>query len=104
MEEALGEKNNDRTLSFKTMIQCSRMIEAREADIAFIEKRNMEVKIIDIVLPGDRKVEEKEIEKIDKYQMPRGDVRRLCYNQLSMGNNFLFRNHQTFKNNKLRTR
>ena len=73
------------------------MIEAREADIAFIEERNVEVKIIDIVLPGDRKVEEKKIEKIDKHQMLRDEVRRLCYNQLSMGNNFQFRNDQTFK-------
>ena len=60
------------------MIQCDRIIEARKPDLVCIEKRSKGVKIIDIAIPGDRRVKEKELEKIDKYQMLRDEVRRLC--------------------------
>ena len=50
-------------------IQCDRMIEARRPDTVLIHKKNKEVKIIDIALPGDTRVKEKELEKIKKYQL-----------------------------------
>ena len=39
-----------------------------------MDKKNKEVKIIDIAVPGDSRVKEKELEKIDKYQMSREEV------------------------------
>ena len=53
------------------------MIEARRPDIVLVDKRCKEVKIIDIAVPGDSRVKEKELEKIEKYQMLREEIRRL---------------------------
>ena len=39
-----------------------------------VDKKNKEVKIIDIAVPGDSRVIEKELEKIEKYQMLRGEI------------------------------
>ena len=36
------------------LIKCDRMIEGRKPDIVFIEKRNKELKVIDVVIPGDK--------------------------------------------------
>ena len=49
------------------------MIEARRPDIVLVDKRSKEVKIIPV--PGGSRVKEKEMEKIDKYQMLREEVR-----------------------------
>ena len=40
------------------------MIEARRLDIVLVDKKNKEVKIIDIAVPGDSRVIEKELEKL----------------------------------------
>ena len=69
-------ENNEYRIYWDFMILCDRMIEARKPDIVIIEKRRKEVEVIDIATPGDRRVKEKEIEKIDKYQMLRDEVRR----------------------------
>ena len=50
------------------------MIEARRPDIFLVDKRSKELKM---VIPGGSKVREKELEKIDKYQMLREEVRRI---------------------------
>ena len=70
-------ENSEYKIYWKFMIQCDRTIEARKPDIVFIEKRNKEVKIIHILIPGDKRVKEKEIEKIGKYHMLRDEVRKL---------------------------
>jgi len=49
-------------------IHTDRVIEARRPDIVVVDKRNAETAIIDIVVPGDYRVKEKESEKIGKYQ------------------------------------
>ena len=51
------------------------MIEARRPDIVLVDKRSKQVKIIDIAVPGDSRVKEKELEKIEKYQMLREEIR-----------------------------
>ena len=56
-------------------IQCDRVIEARRPDIVLVDKRSKEVKIIDIAVPGDSRVKESELEKIEKYQMLREEIR-----------------------------
>ena len=42
-------------------IQCDRTIEARRPDIVLVDKKNKEVIIIDIAVPGDSRVKEKEL-------------------------------------------
>ena len=50
------------------------MIEARRPDIVLVDKMNKEVKIIDIAVPGDSRVKEKELEKMEKYQYLREEI------------------------------
>ena len=44
-------------------VQCDRKIEARRPDIVFIDKKEREVVIIDVAIPGDDRVKDKELEK-----------------------------------------
>ena len=74
--EAVIENENFKLL-WDFTIQCDRVIEARRPDIVLVDKRCKEVKIIDIAVPGDSRVKEKELEKIEKYQMLREEIRRL---------------------------
>ena len=48
-----------------------RMIEARKPGIVLLDKRGKELKMIDITVPGDSRMKEKEIKKIEKHQMLR---------------------------------
>ena len=59
------------------VIQCDKEIEARRPDIVVLDKKRKEVKIIDIAMPGDVRVCEKELEKIDKYKFLKDEVARL---------------------------
>ena len=62
-------ENENFKLLWDFTIQCDRFIEARRPDVVLIDKKNKEVKIIDVAVPGDSGVTEKELEKIEKYQM-----------------------------------
>ena len=46
------------------MIQCIRIIQARRSDIIPVDEVKMEVKIIDIAIPGDSRITDKEHEKL----------------------------------------
>ena len=50
-------------------VQCDRKIEARRPDIVFIDKKEKEVVIIEVTIPGDDRVKDKELEKLEKYQL-----------------------------------
>ena len=50
-------------------VQCDRKIEARRPDIALIDKKEREVVIIDVAIPGDDRVKDNELEKVEKYQL-----------------------------------
>ena len=50
------------------VIQCDRFVQARRPDIVIVDKIKKEVKLIDIAIPGDCRVKEKEQEKIEKYE------------------------------------
>ena len=50
------------------MIQCDRGIKARKPDIVVVNKNEGSWAIIDIAIPGDIRVNEKEKEKIERYQ------------------------------------
>ena len=49
-------------------IQCDNLIEARRPDLIVIDKKEQKGIIIDIAVPADIRVEEKETEKVEKYQ------------------------------------
>jgi len=49
-------------------IHTDRVIKAKRPDILVVDKRNAETTIIDIAVPGDYRVKEKESEKIEKYR------------------------------------
>jgi len=44
-------------------VQCDMVVEARRLDIIFVDKQAKEAKIIDIAIPGDARVKDKELEK-----------------------------------------
>ena len=44
------------------------IIPARRLDIILIKKKQKEAVIVDIVIPADKRISEKEHEKIEKYQ------------------------------------
>ena len=50
-------------------VQCDREIEARRPPIVFVDKKEREVVIIDVPIPGDDRVKHKELEKLQKYQL-----------------------------------
>ena len=58
-------------------IQCDNLIEARRPDVIVIDKKEQKGIIIDIAAPADVRVEEKEKEKVKKYQDLKREIRRL---------------------------
>ena len=58
-------------------IQCDNLIEARRPDLIVIDKKEQKGIIIDIAVPADVRVEEKEKEKVEKYQDLKKEIRRL---------------------------
>ena len=62
-------------------IQCDHKIEARRPDIVIINKVEKSAIIIDVAIPGDKRIDEKEKEKIEKFQNIKREIQRL----LSLG-------------------
>ena len=61
-------------------VQCDRKIEARRPDIVlnyWIDKRDREVVIIDVAIPGDDRVKDKELEKLEKYQLLKDEITKV---------------------------
>ena len=58
-------------------VQSDRLAEARRPDIVLVDKQVLEAKINDIAIPGDARVKDKELEKIQKYQLLREEIRKL---------------------------
>ena len=70
-------ENDNYKILWDVMIQCDKEIQARRPDIVVVDKCKREVRIVDIAIPGDARVCEKEIEKIDKYKPLKDEVARL---------------------------
>ena len=49
-------------------IHTDHVIEARRSDLVLVDKKERSCKIIDFVVPADSRIEEKEKDKIEKYQ------------------------------------
>ena len=59
------------------IVQCDRKIEARRPDIVFVDKREGEVVIIDVAIPGDDRVKDKELEKLEKHQLLKDEIAKV---------------------------
>ena len=49
-------------------IQTDHVIEARRPDLVVVDKKEKSCKIIDFAVPGDSRIEDKEKDKIEKFQ------------------------------------
>jgi len=58
-------------------IQMDHVIEHRRPDIVVVDKDNKRVLLIDTAVPADARVEEKEQEKMDRYQDLARELKRL---------------------------
>lgn len=57
------QKNTTHMLLWDMNIQCDHTIEARRPDIVIIDKVEKSAIIIDVAIPGDKRINEKEKEK-----------------------------------------
>ena len=61
-------------------VQCDRKIDARRPDIVFIDKKERElIIIIDVVIPGDDRVKDKQLEKVEKYQLLNYEIAKVLH-------------------------
>ena len=60
-------------------IQCGNVIVERRPDIAIVNKMEKTAIIIDIAIPGDKTIIDKEKEKIEKYQNIKREILRLLH-------------------------
>ena len=60
---------DDAKLIWGINIQCDNVMEARRSDLILVDKKAISCVIIDVAIPGDCRICEKEIEKIEKYQI-----------------------------------
>ena len=58
-------------------IQTDHYITARRPDIVVVDKNNKTCQLIDVACPGDKRVKEKEDEKIAKYQDLAREIRKI---------------------------
>ena len=61
-------ENEDYKILWDFSIQTDHVIEARRPDLVVVEKKERICKIIDFAVPGDGRIQEKEKDKIEKYQ------------------------------------
>lgn len=51
--------------------------EARGPDLVIVNKKDRKCAIVDIAEPGDKKIGEKEYEKVEKYQEIKREIARM---------------------------
>ena len=61
-------ENEEIKVLWNINIQCDNLIEARRPDLIVIDKEEQKGIIVDIAVPADIRVKEKEKEKVEKYQ------------------------------------
>ena len=62
-------KNKEYNIPWHFAIQYDTKIEAGQSDIIVIDKTKMEVKVVDVTIPGDQQVNERKVGKIEKYKV-----------------------------------
>ena len=71
------EESNEVKVLWDVMIQCDHMIEHQKPDIVVVEKVGRRCFIIDVAIPGDKRIAAKEEEKVEKYQELRQEILRM---------------------------
>ena len=61
-------ENEDYKILWDFSVDTDRVIEAWRTDLVVVDKKERSCKIIDFAVPGDIKIEEREKDKIEKYQ------------------------------------
>ena len=70
-------ENDEVKILWDLMIQCDRMVEYQKPDIVVIEKKERRCLVIDVAVPGDSRIEDKENEKVEKYQELKQEIIKL---------------------------
>ena len=70
-------EDDDVKLLWDMNTQCDNVIEARRPDLVLVDKKKKACVIIDIAVPGDCRIREKEMEQIEKYQNLKIELKRL---------------------------
>ena len=78
MPKGVVESENSQRL-WDFTVQCARKILPRRPDIVFIDRKEREVVIIDVALPGDDRVKDKELEKVKKYRLLKDEIAKVWY-------------------------
>ena len=58
-------------------VRCDNVMEAKRPDLILVDKKTKSCVIIDLAVPGDCRIREKEIEKTEKYQNLKRELKRL---------------------------
>ena len=74
--EGVVESENFNILWDVTVL-CDGKIEARRRDIVVTDKKEREVVIIDVAIPGDDRVKDKELERLEKYQLLKDEIAKV---------------------------
>ena len=70
-------EDHDVRLIWDINIQCDNVVEARRPDLILVDKKAKLCVIIDVAIPRDCRIHDKEIEKIEKYQNLKKELKRL---------------------------
>ena len=70
-------ENDEVKLLWEVNIQCDNVIEAIRSDIVVVNKHERKYTIIDIAVPTDKRIGEKENEKVEKYQDLKREIARM---------------------------
>ena len=70
-------RNEEVKVLWDINVQCDKVVETRKPDIILIDKKEQKGIIINIVVPADVRVGEKEREKMEKYQDLKREIGRL---------------------------
>ena len=76
MPDSVSE-NNEVKLLWDMNIQRDHVIEARTPDIVVVNKQERKCAIVDTAVPGDKRIGEKENEKVEKYQELNREIARI---------------------------
>ena len=70
-------EDDDVELIWNINIQCNNVTEARRPDLILVDRKAKSCVMIDVEIPGDCRMHEKEIKKIEKYQNLKRELKRL---------------------------
>ena len=68
-------------------VQCDNVIQARRLDVIVIHKEKNKALIVEIAVPADTRIVEKELEKVEKYQDLKKEIKRLWELRCALGSN-----------------